>query len=69
MAGIKGTRVDIGEKGPAGKNTRSGGSNTKLDSSVVNPTRAQRPISKTMNEFTAKKSDAMYKTRPTSGSK
>ena len=69
MAGIKGTRVDIGAKGPEGKNTRSGGSFIKQDSSIVQPTRAQRPVAKTENKFTSKQSAAQPKTRPNSGGK
>lgn len=69
MAGIKGTRVESASQGPGGKNTRSGGSFIKQDSSIVQPTRAQRPVAKKMNEFTSDKSDAMLKTRPSGGSK
>lgn len=67
MAGIKGTRVDYGSKGPMGKDSRTG--ENKQDSSVVKPTRAQRPVAKVMNEFTAKESKAELKTRPTTGRK
>lgn len=67
MAGIKTTRVDHGAPGPGGKDTRTG--ENSQDTSVVNPTRAQRPVSSTKNEFTSNKSMAQYKTRPTTGSK
>jgi hypothetical protein len=67
MAGISGTRVDLGDKGPSGKDKRTGGNGQ--DSSVVQPTRSSRPVSKTENHFTAEESDAMPKTRPTTGSK
>ncbi len=69
MAGIKGGRVDYGDKGPGGKSSRTGSSFIKQDSSVVNPTRAQRPVSKKVSEFTSEKSDAMLKTRQNSGGK
>jgi hypothetical protein len=67
MAGISGTRVDIGAKGPEGKDKRTGGN--KQDSSVVEPTRSSRPVSKVENDFTSEVSGAEPKTRPTNGSK
>jgi len=67
MAGLSKTRVDYGDKGPVTKSDdkRTGGNGQ--DSSVPQPTRAQRPISKTENDYTSSESAATPKARQTSG--
>lgn len=65
MAGIKGLRVDYTEKGPAGKDTRTG--ENKQDSSVPAPIRAGVPVGGVENEFTENDSAAKPTTRPNSG--
>lgn len=67
MPGISKTRVDYGDKGPVGSSKDSRTGTDPQDSSVPQPTRAQRPISKTENDATYDKSEATPKTRPTTG--
>ncbi len=69
MPGLSKTRVDYGDKGPVTKSDdkRSGGN--KQDSSVVQPTRAQRPIDGQENDYTSETSSSQLATRPTSAKK
>ena len=69
MAGLKKTRVDYGDKGPVTKDDdkRSGGN--RQDTSISQPTRAQRPVGGVENDFTASESASQLATRPTSEKK
>lgn len=67
MAGIKGQRVDYGASMPESKDMRKGGG--PKAPLPAQPTRAQRPIGKSEDQFTSEKSEAELKPRPTSGSK
>ena len=71
MPGIKGGRVDYGDKGSVGasKDSRTGEKGDSQGTSIAQPTRAQRPVSKTENHMTDSRSAAEYAARPTSGSK
>ena len=65
MPGISKTRVDYGDKGPESKDKKTNAN--PQESSVPQPTRSQRPISKSENEATFEESAAKPKTRPTTG--
>lgn len=67
MAGISGTRVALGDKGPSGKDSRTGGN--KQESSVVQPTRSSRPVSKVENDFREDRSDVEPMARKTGSGK
>lgn len=67
MAGIKETRVDYGKEYGTKDDKKSG--QNRQDSSVVEPTRAQRPVGEVDNRFTSEESAAKPTTRPNSSEK
>lgn len=67
MPGIKGTRVDYSEKGPAGKDKRTG--DDPQDASVSSYTQAKLKVGKSENEKTSETAKAALATRPNSGGK
>ena len=67
MAGIKGARVDYGDKGPVTKNDDKRTGDDPQPSTVSAETRAGLPVGGSTNVKTSSKSEASKATRPTTG--